>query len=84
VAAETYAVLASLPPSFRIAPSAAWALLEHSVLPYVQTVGLAAAAIRQAVERLSRQSLAGGVVYDALIAAAVMEARGLHRHPHRR
>jgi predicted nucleic acid-binding protein len=73
--AETYAVLTSLPLSPRIAPSAAWALLEHSVLPYVQTVDLEAAAVRQVVERLSRQGLAGGVVYDALIAAAAMEAR---------
>ena len=73
--AETYAVLTSLPLSPRITPSAAWALLEHSVLPYVQTVDLAAADVRQVVERLSRQGLAGGVVYDALIAAAAMEAR---------
>ena len=72
--AETYAVLTSLPLSPRIAPSAAWALLEHSVLPYVQTVDLAAADVRQVVERLSRQGLAGGVVYDGLIAAAAMAA----------
>lgn len=72
--AETYAVLTSLPLSPRIAPSAAWALLELSVLPYVQTVDLAAADVRQAVECLSRHGLAGGVVYDALIAAAAIEA----------
>ncbi len=73
--AETYAVLSSLPLSPRITPSAAWALLEHSVLPYVQTVDLTAADVRQAVERLARRGLAGGVVYDALIAAAALTAQ---------
>lgn len=68
--AETYAVLSSMPTSPRITPSAAWALIEHSVLPFVQTVELGAAVVRQVVERLSRRGLSGGVVYDALIAAA--------------
>ena len=72
--AETYAVLTSLPLSPRIAPSAAWTLLEHRLLPYVQTVDLAAADVQQVVERLSRQGLAGGIVYNGLIAAAAMGA----------
>jgi predicted nucleic acid-binding protein len=70
--AETYAVLSALPVSPRITPSAAWALLEHSVLPYVSSVDLNSAAIHQVVERLSRQGLAGGIVYDALIAEAAL------------
>jgi predicted nucleic acid-binding protein len=73
--AEAYAVLSSLPVSPRIAPSAAWALLEHSVLPYAQAVDLSAADVRETVERLSRQGMAGGVVYDALIAAAARKGR---------
>jgi predicted nucleic acid-binding protein len=73
--AETYAVLTTLPITPRVTPAVAWALLEHSVLPFVRTVDLAAADVRQAVQGLARQGLAGGVVYDALIAAAALEAR---------
>jgi predicted nucleic acid-binding protein len=73
--AEAYAVLTSLPLSPRIAPAAAWALLEHSILPYTEAVDLAAAKVRQVIERFSRRGLAGGVVYDALIAAAAIESR---------
>ena len=68
--AEAYAVLSSLPVSPRITPSAAWALVEHSVLPYVQAVDVSASDVRRVVERLSRQGLVAGVVHDALIAAA--------------
>ena len=72
--AETCAVLASLPLSPCIAPVAAWTLLEHSVLAFMQSVDLTADDVRQVLARLSRQGLAGGVVYDALIAAAVLAA----------
>lgn len=71
--AETYAVLTTLPISPRIAPSAAWALLEHSVMPYVEAVDLSASEVRQAIHQMSRQGLSGGVVYDALIAAAAVK-----------
>jgi predicted nucleic acid-binding protein len=70
---ETYTVLSTLPVSPRITPAAAWALLEHSVLPYVRYVDLAEGAVRSLVERLSRRGFAGGIVYDALIAAAAIE-----------
>ena len=68
--AETYAVLSTLPVSPRITPSAAWALLEHSILPFVQAVDLSDQETQVVVQRLSRQGFAGGVVYDALIAEA--------------
>ena len=72
--AETYAVLSSLPINPRIAPSAAWALVEHSVLPFVQCVELSAEDVRSVIQRLSSRGLAGGVVYDALIAEAAAKA----------
>ncbi|MGA2974045.1 MAG: PIN domain-containing protein [Spirochaetia bacterium] len=72
--AETYAVLSTLPVSPRIAPSAAWVLVEHTILPFVQAVELSAMETQLVVQRLSRQGLAGGVVYDALIAEAAMKA----------
>ena len=72
--AEIYAVLSSLPISPRITPSAAWALIEHSVLPLVQVIELSAVNVQEVVRRLSRQGLSGGVVYDALIAEAAIKA----------
>ena len=71
--AEAYAVLSTLPVSPRIAPSAAWALIEHTILPFVQSVALSARETREVVQRLSRQGLTGGAVYDALIAQAAVK-----------
>ncbi len=71
---ETYAVLSTLPVSPRITPSAAWALIEHTILPFVQAVALSANETRLVVQRLSRQGIAGGAVYDALIAQAAVKA----------
>jgi predicted nucleic acid-binding protein len=73
--AEAYAVLSSLPVSPRISPSSSWALLEHSILPFVQAVELSAAEMQNVVQRLSRQGLSGGVVYDALIAEAASKGK---------
>ena len=70
---ETYAVLSTLPVTPRIAPAAAWALVEHTILPFVQAVELTAQETGIVVQRLSRQGLAGGVVYDALIAEAAVK-----------
>ena len=72
--AETYAVLSALPVSPRITPSAAWALIEHSVLPFVGTVALTGTETGEVARRLSRQGLSGGIVYDALIAEAAVKA----------
>lgn len=72
--AETYAVLSSLPVNPRITPSTAWALVGQSILPFVETVDLAAMEVQQVVQRLSRQGLAGGIIYDALIAEAAVKA----------
>jgi predicted nucleic acid-binding protein len=72
--AETYAVLSTLPMAPRITPAAAWALLEHSVLPFVKVVDLSAEEVQGVVRKISRNGLAGGVVYDALIAEAAAKA----------
>jgi predicted nucleic acid-binding protein len=73
--AELFAVLSSLPVSPRISPSAAWALVEHSVLPFAKAVHLTGAETASVAESLSRRGLAGGIVYDALIAASAQKAR---------
>jgi predicted nucleic acid-binding protein len=72
--AETYAVLTSLPVRPRIAPSAAWTLVEQSVLPFVQIVDLSSSEIREVIQHLSRRALSGGVAYDALIAETARKA----------
>jgi predicted nucleic acid-binding protein len=72
---ETYAVLSSLPVNPRITPSTAWALVEQSVLPFVETVDLVAKEVQQVVQRLSRHGLADGIIYDALIAEVAVKAR---------
>ena len=72
--AEAFAVLSSLPVSPRITPSTAWTLLERSVLARCQAVSLSASNIQQVVRKISRQGLAGGIVYDALIAEAASKA----------
>jgi predicted nucleic acid-binding protein len=72
--AETYAVLLTIPVSPRIAPSAAWTLVEHTILPFVHAVELSARETGMVVQRMSRQGIAGGVVYDALIAEAAVKA----------
>jgi predicted nucleic acid-binding protein len=55
-------------------PAAAWALVEHSVLPFVKTIDLSAEEVQRVVQRISRKGLAGGVVNDALIAEAAAKA----------
>jgi predicted nucleic acid-binding protein len=73
--AEADAVLSSLPTSPRIGPVAAWALLEHGVLPFAEAVDLSAIEVQHVIRRMSQKGLSGGVVYDALIAAAGLKAR---------
>jgi predicted nucleic acid-binding protein len=71
---ETYAVLCSLPVSPRIAPSTAWTLIDRSVLSCCRPVSLSSPDIRGVVRKASRQGLAGGIIYDALIAEAATKA----------
>jgi predicted nucleic acid-binding protein len=72
--AETYAMLTVLPVRPPIAPSAAWTLVEHSVLPFVETVDLSSSEVREVIRHLSRRGLTGGVSYDALIAETARKA----------
>lgn len=68
--AETFSVLTRLPVAQRVAPPDAWRLLETSVLPHTKFVDLTASDYQTTLANLAHQGIGGGIVYDALIAAA--------------
>ncbi|MDQ6775309.1 MAG: PIN domain-containing protein [Actinomycetota bacterium] len=68
--AETYSVLTRLPGDLRLAPAdAARLVAERFVEPLVLGADIAA----RVPDRLSRLGIAGGAVYDALVALAAVE-----------
>jgi predicted nucleic acid-binding protein len=72
--AEVYAVLTRLPATPRITPQAAWQLLENNVLSCAAVMALQGHHYRELIERAANNGLAGGVVYDAIIAKAAETA----------
>lgn len=73
--AEAYAILTTLPLRPRIGPGLAWRLIGENVASRARAVALSAAEYRTTLERIGSQGLAGGTVYDALIARAAEKAR---------
>jgi predicted nucleic acid-binding protein len=76
--AESYAVLSSLPIKPKISPLAARKLLRDNIEPGAELVALTPAEYLETVSGLSEAGLAGGIVYDALIARAAQKA-GIER-----
>jgi toxin FitB len=68
--AETYSVLTRLPGDARLAPADAARLLKAR---FSLALMLSSAHTRELPDRLSRLGLAGGAVYDALVALAAKE-----------
>ena len=68
--AETYSVLTRLPGDARLAPADAARLLTDRFAPPLL---LSAARARKLPDTLSRLGIAGGAVYDALVALAARE-----------
>jgi toxin FitB len=68
--AETYSVLTRLPGDARLAPADAARLLTERFAPPLL---LSAARVRKLPDTLSRLGIAGGAVYDALVALAARE-----------
>lgn len=66
---ETYSVLTRLPGAQRLTPAAAGRLLSVS---FPHTRQLAASAAADLLSRVAGEGLAGGAVYDALVAAAAL------------
>lgn len=72
VAVETYSVLTRLPPPQRLSPDAAYRHLTESYLQ--PPLALSPAGFRRVIERARGAGIAGGAVYDAVVAAAAYEA----------
>jgi hypothetical protein len=68
--AETYSVLTRLPGDLRLDPVDAARLLRERFGP---PLVLGAASSRRVAETLARMGVAGGAVYDALVALAAVE-----------
>lgn len=73
--AESYAVLSAYPTRPRIAPGVAAKLVHDNVIESARVVALSARDYAAIIRSLAQISLAGGVVYDALIVAAARKAR---------
>ncbi len=72
--AELYAVLSTLPIKPRIAPGVAWRLIYENVETIGKVISLTSAEYRAVIKRISELGLAGGIVYDALIAKVAQKA----------
>ena len=72
--AEAYSVLTRLPEPHRLRPEDALGLLEAN-WSKARLVALAAAEYWQVLRRCREAAIAGGAVYDALIAACARKAR---------
>lgn len=76
--AELYATLSGLPVRPRIGPSNARRLVRENVERHAQLVALSATDYRAVLDLAAETHLAGGVVFDALIARAAEKARVDH------
>lgn len=72
--AECYAVLTALPIRPRIAPGAAARIIRENVENNAKLVALTASEYRATIRELAKLRLAGGVVYDALVARSAAKA----------
>ncbi|MBI2192638.1 MAG: PIN domain-containing protein [Planctomycetes bacterium] len=72
--AETYSVLTSLPLIPRILPLEAQRLVEMNIQAHFRLVSVSSSMYLSAIDACSRQSLAGGRIYDALLLECAREA----------
>lgn len=68
--AELYSVLTTLPVKPKISPGTAWRLIHENVEKTAKIISLSASEYKSVIKYISDFGLAGGVVYDALIAKA--------------
>lgn len=74
-AAETFAVLSTMPLSPRIGPGLARQLVRENVLSVARIVALSARDYGAVIDHLADLGLSGGAVYDALIARAAVRGK---------
>jgi predicted nucleic acid-binding protein len=73
--AEAYSVLTRLPPGRRLSPAQALQALEQSFISRSSVVALEGDEYVDFLRGLSARAIAGGLVYDALIAACALKAK---------
>ena len=71
---EIYSVLTTLPLSPKISPAAAWRLIYENIPKQIIT-SLTTSEYLSTIKILSESGLAGGIVYDALIAKAAQKSK---------
>jgi predicted nucleic acid-binding protein len=76
--AEMYSVLTRLPRKPRISPGDALRLIQQNVLPHATIVALSGDDYANLLPELSQTGVAGGAVYDAVIAKAADLANADH------
>ena len=72
---ETYAVLTRLPPPHRLAPGDAAPLVHANFVSGLEMVALDAASYRRLLDDAPRERIAGGRIYDRVIAACAIAAK---------
>ena len=72
---EAYAVLTRLPPPHRLSATDALALLDASFISAGKTVALDAASYRSLLRQAATDGIAGGRMYDAVIARCALKAK---------
>lgn len=73
--AEAYSVLTRIPAPYRLSPGDALALLDGNFTAHARVVALSANGYRQLLRRAVDQGIAGGRIYDAVIAACALLAQ---------
>lgn len=73
--AEVFSVLTRLPRTPRISPDEARELIQENMLRRAQVVAITADDYAALVDELAQRSLAGGIVYDAIVARSAALAR---------
>jgi len=72
--AEAYSVLTRLPSPYRLAPSDAFTLLETNFMG-IKIIALDGKAYRSLLSQAPSAGIAGGQIYDAVVAACALQAK---------
>ncbi len=73
--AELYAVLSTLPIKPRITPLIARKLIRENIEPISKFISLTPGEYNSVIKQMSESGLAGGIIYDALIAKVAQKSK---------
>jgi len=72
---EVYSVLTRMPRPLQVSTNVALQLIESNILNYSEVIALTADDYRDLIRHLSQVGIAGGAVYDGIIACAAAKAQ---------